>query len=85
MKIEILNFKKEMKDNSKVYGYLQISVKDSFICWMKVLKNAKGGYFFCTPSLRIEENYAPVFEFTKIDFSKEVYNQVKKQFEADWG
>ena len=84
MNIEILDFKKEMRDGSKVHGHLKISVNVTFVCWLTVLQNSKGGFFFCVPSVRIEEKFAPAFEFTKLNFTKEVYEQVKKQFEADW-
>ena len=85
MQVEILDFTRDTREDSKVYGHVSVRVKDSFICWLVVLKNSKGGYFFCLPSVRIEGEFKPAFEFTKMDFGKEVNAEIKSQFELDHG
>jgi len=84
MKIEILDFKKEMRDGSKVHGHLKVIAKDSFTCWLTVLLNNKGGFFFVTPSVRIDEKFVPSFEFASMNFSKECYDKLKNEFESKW-
>ena len=84
MKIEILDFKREMRDNKKVHGYLKIIAKDSFTCWLTVLLNNKGGFFFVTPSVFIEDKFVPTFEFANMNFSKKCYEQLKDEFERKW-
>jgi len=85
MNIRMLDFVREMRDGKKIYGHIKVQVKDSFECWLVVLKSEKHGYFFKYPSILIEGNFTPALEFTKIDFLKEANNQLREQFKQHYG
>jgi hypothetical protein len=60
-------------------------MKDSFKCWLTVLKSEKNGYFFRYPSSYIEGKFVPSFEFTKMDFPRLAYEQLKEEFKINFG